>query len=303
MSSDHRERSGARIRPIGGGIASTAFGRAAAVAASLLFGAVILAGDAWSGNDVVFTLLYLAPVSIATWSAGLRAGLAVGAFCALAGLALDAAALEPGVTLARCWNAFAELGVFTTVSLLLSALQTRVRYAEALARSDTLTGLANRRAFVEALWREWDRTGRTGRAFTLAYLDLDGFKQVNDRLGHAEGDRVLCAAAEILRTRHRRLDLAARLGGDEFALLLPETDAAGARELIESLQVGLMAAVSIERWGVTVSVGTLTVLPGAPEPHELLVRADALMYDCKRAGRNGVRFAQVGGKRGETVAC
>ena len=203
---------------------------------------------------------------------------------------------DHALTLIASWNAFAELGVFATVSLLLATLRTRMQHAETLALSDPLTGLANRRALIAALSWERERTSRTGLPFTLAYRDLDGFEQLNDRPGHAEGDHVLSVTARTLHARLRQLDLAARLGGDEFALLLPETDLAGARELIVSLHAELLTAMAAGRWGITLSVGVLTVLPGAAHVQELLSRADAVMYECKRAGKNVVRFAELGGE-------
>src|SRR6185312_6159583 len=106
-----------------------------------------------------------------------------------------------------------------------------------LARIDALTGVANGRTFYDLARVELCRFQRTGRPFTVAYLDLDNFKQVNDRLGHPAGDDLLRRVAQVLRDNTRVLDVPARLGGDEFALLLPETDAEDALPVLSKLRV------------------------------------------------------------------
>jgi diguanylate cyclase (GGDEF)-like protein len=164
------------------------------------------------------------------------------------------------------------------------------------AVTDELTGLANRRAFMEALGLELRRADRFEGSLALVLADLDDFKRVNDRFGHGVGDDVLRRFAETLQGRTREIDVCARLGGEEFALLLPETDLAGAELLAESLRVAVselrIQAGPADVVGVTASFGV-----GAfPETHtadELMTAADLALYSAKRRGKNQV--VTVGG--------
>lgn len=163
---------------------------------------------------------------------------------------------------------------------------------EKLALTDPLTGLANRRAFQQALEAELSRVSRHGRPASLLFLDLDHFKGVNDAHGHAVGDEVLAAFALVLKRGSRRGDLAARVGGEEFAVLLPTTGAVPAglvaeriRRATESRSLGRTVSVP-----VTVSIGLTSTEEQAPPPaaEELLRRADAALYRAKAEGRNRV---------------
>lgn len=162
----------------------------------------------------------------------------------------------------------------------------------AASRRDALTGLANRRAFEEELAREAARAARAGAPLSVALLDVDRFKGVNDAHGHAAGDAVLRAVAARARDTLRAGDLAARIGGEEFALLLPGADLAGAAELAERVRLAI-AAAPIEaggRWlAVSASLGCAALAPGEA-PDALVARADARLYDAKRAGRDRVAW-------------
>lgn len=164
-----------------------------------------------------------------------------------------------------------------------------------LARSDPLTGLANRRHFMDALDREIERSARYGRPLSLVLLDLDHFKKVNDTHGHAAGDDVLRQASRALQGVCRDVDLAARLGGEELALLLPETDGRGARVVAERVREQVAAAPHTSPDGatfrVTASLGVATLGPGAATGTALLQRADEALYRAKDGGRNRVRVA------------
>ena len=108
-----------------------------------------------------------------------------------------------------------------------------------LSTIDPLTGLFNRAFFFAAIEREMARSARSGRGFCLLMMDLDGLKDINDRLGHFHGDRVLRAVSEVIASGVRRIDTAARYGGDEFVVLLPETDPTGAFVLAEKIRIGV----------------------------------------------------------------
>ena len=147
------------------------------------------------------------------------------------------------------------------------------------AASDSLTGLANYRRFIEALQGELERSGRTNRPFSILLMDLDKLKDINDRYGHQTGTRAICRVAEVLRQHCRAIDTAARYGGDEFALLLPETGEAAARQVASRIKGHLEA--STEQPKLTVSVGVATHPPNGTSTQHLLEAADLELYAHK----------------------
>jgi diguanylate cyclase (GGDEF)-like protein len=268
--------------------------RAASALAVALAGLVTF-GDYVTGPDVSFTLLYLGPIGFATWFVSAELGIALSAASAVASCAVDLAttALPFGPAVVS-WNLAVQLGVFIALVLLLAALKDRLEAEQQLARTDPLTHLANRRAFVEQAAVEVERARRTGRPLTVAYLDCDDFKVINDRFGHAQGDLLLGAAATTLRTSTRALDTVARLGGDEFGLLLVDTDGSTAEALVQRLRTALQATMASYGWIVTFSIGAVTFLAPPQSVDDMLGHADGLMYEAKRSGKDGARFEVVG---------
>lgn len=163
---------------------------------------------------------------------------------------------------------------------------------ERISRQDPLTGLANRRHFDESLALEIERSQRQGLPLAAAMLDLDHFKLVNDRCGHAVGDAVLRQVAELIRQHCRRIDLASRYGGEEFAIALPASNAAAAGLLCERIREAMLAfdwgsLHSGLASGVTLSAGVSELGPGM-NADQLLSLADNWLYAAKRGGRNRV---------------
>jgi len=165
------------------------------------------------------------------------------------------------------------------------------RIVERQASTDGLTELSNRRQFEEVLDVEIQRAERFGGSLALIVADLDDFKQINDRYGHQAGDEVLRAFATVLRETAREVDLPARYGGEEFAILLPQTDATGARRLAERLRRNLSSKpISTSAGGlvaVTASFG-VAAYPDAPTAAALFAEADDALYKAKSAGKNCV---------------
>jgi len=251
----------------------------------------VAVGDFLTGSDVNFTLLYLGPIGLATWFASFGAGTALSVASALLSTALDVLARpQPLPAAVLVWNVTVQLGTFMALVLLLAALQARLAAEQRAARTDPLTAVANRRAFQEMAGVELERARRTGRPLTVAYLDVDDFKFVNDQQGHARGDALLATLAATLRGATRAVDVVGRLGGDEFGLLLVETDGPTAEALLGRVRTTLDAAMEENGWRVTFSIGAATFLSPPRSVDEMMLRADQLMYEAKRAGKNAVRL-------------
>jgi diguanylate cyclase (GGDEF)-like protein len=269
--------------------------RPAALAMATAGAACVAMGDHLTGADVSFTLLYLGPIGFATWFVGAEAGVVLSVASAFASSVADlstrAGALPPGVT---AWNLAVQLGVFLAHVGLFAALKERLEGEQQLARTDPLTHVSNRRAFVEQTAIELERSRRTGRPITVAYLDCDDFKVINDRFGHAQGDVLLGAVASTLRTSTRAVDTVARLGGDEFGLLWVDTDGPTAEALTDRLRAALQGAMAGYGWIVTFSIGAVTFLAPPASVDEMLGRADQLMYEAKRSGKDAARFQVIG---------
>jgi diguanylate cyclase (GGDEF)-like protein len=168
-----------------------------------------------------------------------------------------------------------------------------------LAATDALTGLWNRRHFLQQLEETLKRARRYREAFALVLLDVDHFKAVNDAHGHSAGDRVLEAVAGAMREWVRDTDTVARIGGDEFAALLLQTDAERARPVVERLRDAVQALVVHEgdaRLQLAVSAGVAVYPAHGADAEALLSRADGALYEAKRLGRNRVALALPAGR-------
>ncbi|MDX1583605.1 MAG: GGDEF domain-containing protein, partial [Thermoanaerobaculia bacterium] len=182
---------------------------------------------------------------------------------------------------------------FIIVTRLLSDLRGALARERELARTDPLTALANTRAFTEMAIREIARARRTGRPLALACVDLNGFKKINDELGHAAGDEMLVMVGTALRSSTRKSDLPARLGGDEFAILLPETDEESVRTILDKVVDKVESYAVVEGRHASVSAGAV-VSVSPPGLDELLRAADRLMYDVKRSAEARSRIEILG---------
>jgi two-component system cell cycle response regulator len=157
---------------------------------------------------------------------------------------------------------------------------------------DGLTGVFNKRYFLEALGRETARAQRYGRPLSILMFDIDHFKRVNDTYGHLAGDYVLQSLARVISTRARREEIFARYGGEEFVILLPETQKEGAMELAEQLRKRVSSHTFVfeaEEIPVTVSIGVSTVQDENIPENEIIRRVDEKLYLAKSEGRNCVR--------------
>ena len=248
--------------------------------------------DHISGQDLQLEFFYLLPLAAVAWLCGRRDGLLTAALATVLWTMVDVTGRpirsEPALIV---WNAAVEMVFFSGVAILVSFMARQADNLRSLAREDGLTGVANRRAFFGALTSAVDLAMRREGPWTIAYVDVDDFKQINDRLGHNTGDDVLRAVARTLRAATRRIDVVARLGGDEFGILMPDTDPAQAEVAIGKLQSLLDAAMAEGGWPVTLSIGVTTFLTAPPSADAALAIADSRMYEVKREAKAAARYS------------
>jgi len=247
--------------------------------------------DTVSGYELAFSLFYLFPIALVVWNANGRLGLVVSAASALAWFMAD---LSSGNAYTNgsifLWNTIIRLGFFIIVTALLAAFKDAYNTNLKLLRTDYISGAMSARFFYEHAQIEIARSKRTRQPLTLAFLDLDDFKAINDRYGHSTGDRVLQAVASSAISQIRGMDLFARLGGDEFVLLLSDAGEMAARAALTRIQERIRAEMLLNGWSITFSVGVVTFLE-VPETVDDMVRlADAAMYEIKSTSKSGMSF-------------
>jgi diguanylate cyclase (GGDEF)-like protein len=196
---------------------------------------------------------------------------------------------KPGPTFRSAFSRLLEPAAFALAHAL------RVSRAEALSITDDLTQLYNSRYLHEVLRKETKRAVRSGRPLSLLFVDLDGFKRINDAHGHLLGSRALVEAAAVIRGSGRETDIVARFGGDEFALVLPETGPDGARAVARRVRERIGNYVFLADRGpgsrLTASIGVATLPEAADSAEGLLQAADAAMYRVKERGKDGIHMA------------
>jgi len=253
--------------------------------------ALVALADLVAGRGLYLMPFYVAPVALVSWLLGRKAGLAM----ALTGTLSWSLAytlgepMLPWGTIVPYWNIASQLAILLSVSLVVSGLREALDREKELARTDPLTGVPNSRAFLEQLDQELSRSLRYKHPFTVAYIDIDNFKEINDRFGHGEGDNLLQAVAQTVRASIRATDLVARIAGDEFTLLLPETGHKESEMVMARVKHALAVAMHDNEWAVTFSVGVVTYVSPPPSVDMLVKVADDLMYQVKRGGKNSVQ--------------
>jgi diguanylate cyclase (GGDEF)-like protein len=244
-----------------------------------------------SGFETTFSFFYLIPIAIATWYLGKAEGrimvvLSISTWAVSNRLAGEVYSQE----IIRYWNAGIRLVVFILFAELLYGLKLALLHEQALSRTDFLTGIYNSREFYERANLEILRARRNGNPMTVAYMDLDSFKQVNDRHGHSEGDKLLKIIAQTASSVIRKTDVVARMGGDEFVFLFPDSDQTKARVALEKVKLALVNKMRESNLPITFSIGAVTFLSAPQSTDEMLHKADKLMYEVKESGKNEIAY-------------
>ncbi|MEZ5572424.1 MAG: diguanylate cyclase [Halioglobus sp.] len=269
-----------------------------ALTAMLVFVGIAVVGylDYLSGNEIRIFPLYYLPIILAAWVFRWPGALIASLLASFAWL-ISLLETGNGYSNGYIWviNTFTQGVAFLMVSLLVAKLREFIEREQVLGRTDPLTQLYNTRAFNEQTNLVLGLCHRYSRPVTLAFIDLDNFKNVNDTLGHAQGDALLRKVASVLQSSFRSSDIIARLGGDEFAVLFPETEAEHAGAMLERLRQRLIEIPELKTSAVSASIGAIAYVIAPEHPNEMLKRADALMYSVKKAGKNRVMLDQVAG--------
>jgi diguanylate cyclase (GGDEF)-like protein len=240
-----------------------------------------------SPNEYVFSLFYLLPITFVTWFAGKKAGIINSLICAVIWTINN----HESSHIALTWNMISTLGIFCTVSIMLSGIHQWLDMKDFLSRTDPLTGVMNIRAFTGLVEYEILHLQRRGCPFSVAYLDLDNFKEVNDCYGHKKGDELLKAVVLCLAQSLRRTDVVARVGGDEFTIFLPATDSGAVQLVMQKVREQLVETTKSNNLTTTFSMGVLTCTHGTCNLDEMISIADKLMYEVKISGKNNIQYA------------
>jgi len=244
--------------------------------------------DQYYGQNFSTALFYVIPILAGTWYVGRSAGMVI-ALLSGTGLLITDWALKSGHhAVMEFWNAAFPFFFFVMLVLLVSLLKQAFAREEELSRVDPLTGLYNRRHFSELAAGEIERAKRYGRPLSLAYIDLDNFKTVNDTLGHEAGDEVLTTIARVFGESLRSTDIIGRFGGDEFTIMLPEAGASAAATAVSKLMDGVTESMTGNGWPVTMSLGLVTYEVAPPGLEEIVKEADTLMYSVKDGSKDSV---------------
>jgi diguanylate cyclase (GGDEF)-like protein len=254
------------------------------IALSVLLLACVSLLDAATGFGIGFSVFYAVPAMFAGGLISRRAGCIMAVASAATWGYLDVVmrhAYSAGWM--TVWNCAVRLAFFLIVNELVNRLRLADTREHELARTDSLTGIANARVFEERVNGVIAQVRRAARPFTITYLDVDRFKGVNDSFGHSEGDRLLRMVATTIERHLRVTDVVARLGGDEFGILMPETGAEQARQSLERI-AGSLIHVLGERWEAGATFGAVTFDRPPDDVESAMRMADALMYRGKSEG-------------------
>lgn len=265
--------------------------------AATLIVTLVTAGLGWIdfmiSSEISFSVFYLIPITLAVFLSGRRLAFVFSVVCALVWIAADiASGLKYSSWYVPVWNTLVRLIYFVFHSMLLSQLLLTIQTVEKTALHDALTNVANWRYFEQHTQQLLHQAQRKPITMTLAYIDLDHFKQVNDSFGHAVGDQVLMVVASAIQAEIRAQDLLARLGGDEFALVLLDAQLEDASVVLQRIRSAVDRHMHLNGWPITLSIGAMVFVRPYPIIEPMLKLVDDLMYDVKNNGKNNIKIVQ-----------
>ena len=251
--------------------------------------------DKITGSEISFSIFYLIPIIFVTRFSDRWVGIFISGTSAMAWLMADLMAGQIySHWIIPYWNAIMRFALFLINVYILSRLKGALELEKTLSRIDSLTGIANGKYFIELVNSELIRSNKNNLPFTIAYMDLDDLKIVNDRFGHNEGDIVLCTVASIIRNNINPIDTVGRLGGDEFAIIFSGMGAEKSQGIIPKIHKSLLDAMLENKWGITISIGVGTFKGTNFSVEEVLRLTESLMYSVKNAGKRGIKYEVFG---------
>jgi diguanylate cyclase (GGDEF)-like protein len=260
------------------------------LALALLLLLLVAAVDYATAFKLHLILLYLVPVLIFTWVMGRLPGILLSIAACSSWAYVDAVGgryINQPALLYWDWGVV-MLG-FVVMVIGVTQLRSALADAHFQSRKDTLTGLVNKGGFYQVVSAEIEVCRRYKRALSIAYIDCDNFKMVNDKFGHHVGDELLRVISKTMQRKLRSSDLPGRLGGDEFAVMLPETNAEACRMVVEMLQQRLLHEMQEHSWPVTFSIGIATFLSMPNSIEDMIRQADKLMYAVKNTSKGAIK--------------
>lgn len=247
--------------------------------------------DHFTGYEISFSIFYLLPIIFVAWFVGKELGIVISGLSALVWLAAD---LVSGHIYSSyvipVWNTVMRLGFFLIINHLLVLLRNLLDVERNISRTDFLTKMANTRKFYEVAENEINESRMSKNPITIAYIDVDNFKNINDNLGHSEGDKLLSVIAGAIRNNTREIDLVARIGGDEFIVLMPKINDKQSVAIIDRIRSSLSKIVKENNWIVTISIGVVTFNNLDYKVDRMIKEADDLMYSAKNSGKDTAKY-------------
>lgn len=254
---------------------------------------VVASFDYLAGPEFGFSLFYLIPVMLVAGVGGWTSAWFTAVLAALAWMTIDVLVEDYSNILAPLWNTVTRFTFFSLALLVARNNRAKLASAQLKAFSDPLTGLANREYLHVMMNAARARLERYGTPLTLAYVDLDDFKRINDAYGHAAGDTLLQRIAQVLVEHVRDTDTVARVGGDEFLMLLTDAQTDTARPILERMREGLQEITTPANAPVRVSIGACTFYRPLESIEAMIRKADERMYQVKRSGKNSVIIDEI----------
>lgn len=242
-------------------------------------------------NNVDLRPLLVLPVLLASWYGGSKAGASIAVLTAILLLATNwALGSFYSSTISLVYDSLVALFVYLFIGIIVTNFRKVHRVEAVAANTDSLTGVNSARRFYAELANEILRSKRYGHAFSLAYIDVDNFKQINDTLGHSIGDKLLIQLSKCLLESLRATDVVARIGGDEFVCLLPEAEQREARSALLKAEKALRDRMKKHGWDVSFSIGVVTFETSPDDVREAVQLADELMYEVKGNSKNNIAY-------------